>query len=284
MIHLPEFRLTLSACCLMLAGLTHSCLQADPLQDQMVIKQLYKKTFPQPQLQDYANGVYAIDETARESWLAIEEFPPYEPAIDAGEIAFNVPFKNGKTYGDCFLNKGIGVANTYPQWDSIKNEVITLPVAINNCRTRNDEPALPYKKGPLTNILAYMVYTTRGKPVNVTIPADNPKALAAYEEGKQYYYQRRGQLNFSCASCHVQNAGKHIRAEILSPMLGHTSGWPTYRLKWGEMGTLHRRFIGCHEQIRATPFPAQSKEFRNLEYFMSFISNGVPVNGPVTRK
>ena len=284
MIHLPEFRLTLSACCLILSSLTHGCLQADPLQDQRVLKQLYKKTFPQLQLQDYADGVYAIDETARESWQAIEEFPPYEPAIDAGEITFSAPFKNGKTYADCFLNKGIGVANTYPQWDSIKNEVITLPVAINNCRTRNDEPALPYKKGPLTNILAYMVYTTRGKPVNVTIPADNPKALAAYEEGKQYYYQRRGQLNFSCASCHVQNAGKHIRAEILSPMLGHTSGWPTYRLKWGEMGTLHRRFIGCHEQIRATPFPAQSKEFRNLEYFMSFISNGVPVNGPVTRK
>lgn len=260
-----------------------SLLFAGPQDDQNQLRLLYKQKFPSLTLQDYSNGVYAIDPIARESWEAIEEFPPYEPSIDEGEIEFNTPFTNGKTYGDCFPNKGIGIANRYPRWDSAKKEVVTLAKAVNDCRVANGEPELPYKKGKIAKLLAYMAYTSRDKPIDIKIP-DEQEALVAYEEGKQYYYQRRGQLNFSCATCHIQNAGKKIRVETLSPMLGHTSGWPVYRLKWGETGTLHRRFIGCHKQIRATPLPAQSREYRNLEYFMSYISNGFPFNGPTTRK
>ncbi len=263
---------------------TSTGLSATPVQDQAQLRQFYQQRFPELALQDYANGIYAIDPIARDSWEAIEEFPPYEPAIDEGENLFNTPFKNGKGYADCFPNGGIGIANEYPKWDGDNKEVVTLEKAINDCRVANDETPLPYLTGTITKLLAYMAYTSRGKPINIQIPADDPQALAAYQQGKKYYYQRRGQLNFSCAICHIDNAGKRIRSEVLSPMLGHTSSWPTYRLKWGEMGTLHRRFIGCHQQIRATPFPAQSREFRNLEFFLGFISNGIPINGPATRK
>jgi sulfur-oxidizing protein SoxA len=155
---------------------------------------------------------------------------------------------------------------------------------VNDCRLKNGEVALDYEKGDLAAVLAYMAYTSRGKAIEVKIPASNSQALAAYEQGRAYYYQRRGQLNFACATCHVDNAGKRLRAEVLSPLLGHTSGWPTYRLKWGEMGTLHRRIIGCHQQIRAEAPAAQSVELRNLEYFLTFMGNGVLITGPSTRK
>jgi L-cysteine S-thiosulfotransferase len=269
---------------LLLVLLTAAPLLADPLQDQHDLKTFYQQRFPKFTPHNYADGVYALDPIARDSWEAIEEFPPYEPALEAGEQAFNTPFANGKSYADCFPNKGIGIANEYPKWDANQAQVITLAFAINQCRIANGETPLPYKRGPITELLAYMAHTAAGKPANITVPAADPKALAAYEQGKQYYYQRRGQLNFACATCHVDNAGKKIRAETLSPMIGHTSGWPVYRLKWGEMGTLHRRFIGCHKQIRAKPLPAQSQQFRNLEYFMSYMSNGIPLNGPSTRK
>ncbi|MCK5354501.1 MAG: sulfur oxidation c-type cytochrome SoxA, partial [Methyloprofundus sp.] len=109
-------------------------------------------------------------------------------------------------------------------------------------------------------------------------------ALAAYEHGKDYFYQRRGQLNFSCASCHLDNAGKFLRSEILSPALGHTTHWPAYRLNTGEMGTLHRRFMACNKLLRSKVDPAQSTALRELEYFLSFMANGLPLNGPSTRK
>ncbi len=259
-----------------------TALKAEPFQDKQQLRAYYQKLFPQLSLRDYADGVYSLDTIARESWQAIEEFPPYELAIETGQQLFETPFKNSKTYADCFENQGVGITQTYPRWNSQKNKVITLAVAINDCRLRNNEEPLAYKKGELADLLAYMAYTSRDKIIEIKIPT--AKALHAYQQGKAYYYQRRGQLNFSCASCHIQNAGKHIRAELLSPMLGHTSHWPTYRLKWGEMGTLHRRFMGCHRQIRAKIPQAQSTELRQLEYFLSYISNGIPMNAPSTRK
>ncbi|MGD9292012.1 MAG: sulfur oxidation c-type cytochrome SoxA, partial [Gammaproteobacteria bacterium] len=116
----------------------------------------------------------------------------------------------------------------------------------------------------------------------VEIP--NDKALAAYENGKEFYYSKRGQLNFSCADCHVGNSGMMIRADKLSPALGHPTHFPVYRSKWNDMGTLHRRFDGCNKQVRAAPLPAQGEEYRNLEYFLTYMSNGMEVNGPGARK
>ena len=265
-------------------GVAHAfSATANPLQDQVQFRRYYQKVFPHISLQDYADGLYAINADARASWQAIEEFPPYEFAIEQGQTLFETAFENGKTYADCFAEGGIGIANQYPLWDPQQKQVLTLALAINQCRITNNAAPLPYKKGAIAAILAYMAYTSRGKAINIEIP-DNSQALTAYQQGKNYYYQRHGQLNFSCASCHIQNAGKRIRSELLSPSLGHTSHWPTYRLKWGEIGTLHRRFIGCHKQIRANAPEAQSDEFRHLEYFLSFMANGIKLNGPSTRK
>lgn len=68
------------------------------------------------------------------------------------------------------------------------------------------------------------------------------------------------------------------------PLLANTTGWPVYRARWGKLGTLHRRFGGCNGQVRAKPFKAQGKEYRNLEYFLTHISNGIAFNGPSARR
>ena len=128
-----------------------------------------------------------------------------------------------------------------------------------------------------------MSYESRGQTVDVRIPND-ADAMAAYNEGKAFYFARRGQLNFSCAHCHFQSAGQHLRTDTLSPALGHATGWPVYRSKWGELGTLHRRFGGCNKQVRAKAFPPQSEEYRNLEYFLTHMANGMEFNGPSARK
>ena len=77
---------------------------------------------------------------------------------------------------------------------------------------------------------------------------DDPRALAAYEAGKQYYYSRRGQLDLACASCHVQNAGRTLRGVTVSAGLGQVAHWPAHRLEWGELAPLQRRFMACNEQ------------------------------------
>lgn len=265
-----------------ISAVAPAALATTPEQDRVALQNYMAKKFPGVPLQEYANGVYAIDSVGRENWEAIEEFPPYEAFIDAGKSMWEKKFKNGKGYKDCFGSPVI--AHKYPQWDKKQQQVVTLPLALNQCLKANGEEPMKYKKGPITNILAYIGYESRGNKTNVKIPHDEPGAIAAYEAGKKFYYDRRGQLNLSCANCHVQQSGQQIRSEILSPALGHTTGWPVYRSKWSALGTLHRRFGGCNEQVRAKGFKAQGDEYRNLEYFLTYMSNGIELNGPSARK
>ncbi len=256
---------------------------ASPEQDLAEFRAHYAKRFPNTPFDDFINGVYSIDPASREQWEEIEEFPPYELSISRGEEMFDTPFANGKRYADCFPNGGIGIRQNYPYFDTDRGEVITLELAINECRTANGEKPLKWKRGPIADISAYMAYTSRGNIIDIKIP-DDPRALAAYERGKKHFYQKRGQLNMACADCHKFYAGYKVRADLLSPGLGHLSHFPVYRSKWGGMGTTHRRYGGCNAQVRAKPYAAQSDEYRALEYFHTYMSNGLAVNGPGARK
>ncbi len=258
-------------------------VSAGPMEDQAAFQKYYENKFPDTPTEDFANGVYSILPTAREQWEAIEEFPPYEIAIEAGEEFYNKTFANGKSLADCFGPDG-AVRNQYPKWDSDRGMVVTMELAINECLTANGEKPLKYKKGKITEVTAYMSFNSRGQEVDVKIPSDDPRALAAYENGKEHFYTKRGQLNFACADCHMLTAGNLYRADTTSPGFGHGTHWPVYRSKWQSMGTLHRRFGGCHKNIRANPYKAQGEEYRNLEYFVTYMSNGLTFNGPGARK
>ncbi|MDO8863646.1 sulfur oxidation c-type cytochrome SoxA [Haliea sp. E1-2-M8] len=253
-----------------------------PEEDRKAMVEYFMQMFPDVPFEGFVNGQYALNEDRRRQWESMQDFPPYEFAVADGQEMFETPFANGKTYASCFENDGIGIRQNYPYFDTEKNEVITLELAINRCREANGEEPLKWKKGAIASISGYMASTSQGKPINIKVP-DDPDALAAYQDGKEFYYSRRGQLNFSCASCHVQNPGKWIRGDFLSPTVGQPANFPVHRSDWGEMGTLHRRFAGCNTNVRAEPLPAQSEGYRNLEYFLTYMSNGLPVVGPATR-
>jgi sulfur-oxidizing protein SoxA len=258
-------------------------VQASPQQDLKEFRAYFAERFPDVPFKEYVNGVYSIDQASREQWEAIEEFPPYELNIDNGKAAFNTPFKNGKTYASCFRNDGAGIKQDYPYYDNATGKVVTLEAAINECRSNNGEEPLKWQKGEIADISAYMAYTSRGNKTNVVVPGDEG-AMAAYTRGKNHFYAKRGQLNMSCADCHQWNAGNRIRADLLSPALGHTTHFPVYRSKWGGLGTMHRRYGGCNKQVRAKPFKPQSDEYQALEYFHTYMSNGLVMNGPGARK
>jgi L-cysteine S-thiosulfotransferase len=254
----------------------------DPVADAKAFRDFYVKKFPTLKLDDFVNGPYSMNEDMRRQWEEKEQFPPYEFALEAGKEMFATPFKNGKTYADCFPNGGIGVRQNYPYFDEKEGKVVTLELALNHCREANGETPYSYVKDEMASLTAYMSFTSRGKPMDIKIPND-PRALAAYENGKRYFYTRRGQLNFSCASCHVQSPGERIRAEILAPALGIMNALPIYRSEWNGMGTTSRRLVTCNSQTRAVPLDPQSDEYRDLEYYLSYMSNGLPISGPGAR-
>ncbi len=257
---------------------------AGPPEDRRAFVAYFESRFPDIPFAEYANGIYAIDQDARNQWQEIEEFPPYEFAVEQGESLWQESFADGKGYSDCFQNSENGVRQNYPKFDTQTSQVITLELAINLCRKKHGQESLEYGGEQMLALSAFMAFESRGKPFNIIVAEDDHRALAAYEQGKQFYYSKRGQMNFSCADCHVASAGQYVRADHLSASLGHPTHFPVYRSKFGNMLSLHQRVAGCIRDVRAKPFELQSAEYRNLEYFLSYMSNGLEANGPGARK
>ncbi len=280
--------------CLVFFSMT---LQASPKSDLKLFQKYFKERFPKVRFKVYQDGIYALDADRRAAWADWVDFaPPYSDGLEFGKKLFYKKFKNGKTLSSCFRNGGIGIRHRFPYFDKKLGKVVTLELAINNCRTKNKEKKLKWKKGKLAAVSAYMASTASGKKLKTKIGQDEG-ALAAYKRGKQHFYMKRGQLNFSCADCHVFNSGNMARGNLLSPALGHVTHFPVWRKQWAiqseaqgkrgpnrGFGTLHRRYAGCNKNIRAKPYKAQSDEYTSLEYFQSYMSTGLKVNGPGLRQ
>ena len=198
------------------------------------------------------------------------------------ELWDDVDGEAGKACSNCHdaaedSMKGVGAR--YPVFDAGLGKPINLEQRINKCRVDNMQAkAWKYESRELLGMTTYVKNQSRGMPVQVQI--DGPMA-PFYEKGKAFYYQRRGQLDMSCANCHVDNPGNMIRANLLSQ--GQSNGFPTYRLKWQKLGSLHRRVRGCNKQVRAKPYGYGSDEYVNLELFVASRGIGLPVETPAIR-
>ena len=172
-----------------------------------------------------------------------------------------------------------GVATRHPRHDAATGEVFDLEARINACRVRRQQ-ASPWARESedLLSLTAYVAYQSRGLPLAVTI--DGP-ARAAFERGRAYYSQRHGQMNLACAHCHDQNWGKRLLAENISQ--GHGTAFPAYRLEWQGVGSLQRRIRACLFGIRAEMPPPGAPELTDLELFLAWRAQGLPIETPGVR-
>src|SRR4051812_38429097 len=97
-------------------GLT-TAAQASPQSDLTEFQNFFKKKFPDVAVEDFSNGVYAVNKELRAEWEKIMEFPPYELGLENGKKIWGTPFKNGKTFASCFKRQGKNIAQYYPYWD-----------------------------------------------------------------------------------------------------------------------------------------------------------------------
>ncbi len=264
-------------------GLASTAGFATPVQDRQNLLDYFAGKFPAIPPGNYVYGSLAFDPDSMAQYKSIMDFPPFGSVIDQAQQMWNTPFKNGKTYAGCFPDGGKNVAGNYPYFDVRSNKVVTFEMALNACRTANGEPAYAYgDPATLGKLTAYARTLSDGMLMNVKV--DGAAAEAAFNAGKRLFYARRGQLGFSCASCHVMEAGARYRSEILSPVLGQATHWPVFRGGGDTPVTLQARFAGCDKMLRAQPFALGSTEYNDLEYFYSYISNGLPLKASVFRK
>lgn len=267
--------------------------QADPTDDLRQFREFFKNKFPNVKFEEYSNGLYVLPgmDDYRAQWEALNQFPPFELGLAEGKNEWERPFKNDKTYASCFKNNGKNTAQHYPYWSETTREVRTVEMDLIECLKKNGEQR-PFTgadldkdakaRVQLANLTAAFYQMSQGQRVSIDLT--KPGAAQAYEDGKKFWWARRGQLNFACANCHMDLAGKNMGGnQPLSAALGHPVGWPAFRTVWGQLETIHQRYATCNSQVRAKPAKHGSKIYNHLQLYETYLSTGLPLTAPTVR-
>lgn len=259
------------------------------------VKKHYATTMPQVQGDAFVDGALNFNKGARQynqSWEDrfkddFDQPDEYKSAFSAGKSMWEKPFADGGHFADCFADGARGAAAFYPKVAD-DGSVITFEKALNQCLAKHSEKPLAYGDMQAMGVLSlYARKLSDGSRVNIVVKS--PAEQAAFERGKTLYYTRHGQLDMACASCHTQQAGKTLRSEELSPVIGQTTHFPVFRPN-KESATLsvvslQKRYEGCQANVKvAKPFKAGSPELNDLEYFHTLMSNGLPLRSGAFRK
>ncbi|WP_170505262.1 sulfur oxidation c-type cytochrome SoxA [Ruegeria arenilitoris] len=229
----------------------------------------------------YSGWHFRTDETQA---LQIDDFD--NPAMifvdQAADLFETVDGAAGESCASCHdgVESFKGLQASMPKVDAETGKLVVMEDLINNCRTdRMEADAWKWSGGDMQGMVALIGLQSRGMPMNVAIDGD---AAPYWEQGKEMYYTRYGQLELSCANCHEDNWGNMIRADHLSQ--GMINGFPTYRLKQAKLISRHNRFRGCIRDTRAETFAEGSDEFRALELYVASRGNGLSVETPAVRQ
>jgi sulfur-oxidizing protein SoxA len=243
----------------------------------------YLKTLKTPIIDDFREGKEALD-----LLVAGKDFTLADLFLEQGEALFNKAGKNGKSCSTCHQdedNSLTGVAATFPKADK-NGEIVGLEQQINSCR-KNQMSSHPLKLGsPNSNHLSsYIKYLSRDIPIKVAVN-DNEKE--AVKRGEKSFYKKAGQLNFSCADCHAKSDGKWLRGQFLGsikPEGGYSSTaatWPRHFIAGHDLGliSLQQRIRHCQIVTRTFPLKLGSKEYTEMELYITSLANNKPVTAP----
>ncbi len=232
--------------------------------------------------QQFGLGVYGFVKSARMQYENFIMLPPFDDAISQGDSLYNKKFTDGNSFKTCFPNPAI--TNIYPKFNDKTDKVITLSMAVNSCLIQNQEMPWSMTGMKMARLESYLASKTTSAGKKFDIKIQSAAAAKAYAKGKEEYYSQRGYLFLSCATCHVQGAGKRTKADYLTPAVGDVVPFPVYRMAWEHVGTIEKRILGCNKNQGERPHKANSQWIGNLEYFLTYMSNGLKVNAPDVRK
>ncbi|GJD75098.1 sulfur oxidation c-type cytochrome SoxA [Methylobacterium goesingense] len=241
-----------------------------------------KPQTPNSPFDELVSGLYFRSKETQEMQADDFNNPGFLSVEQGEELWSKVDGAAGKSCASCHNEASTamkGVAAAYPKWNEKLGKPVNLEQRINICRS-GALKAEPWAFGSseLTAMTTYIRNQSRGMPVALKV--DGPMT-PWFERGQSLYYQRNGQLDLACASCHEKNHGKYLRADFLSQ--GQSNGFPVYRLRDQRLVPLHERMEGCMQDVRATPFPPLSDEFLALETYVAWRGLGLPVETPAVR-
>ena len=172
-----------------------------------------------------------------------------------------------------------GVATRYPAWDVALSKPVTLSARIQQCQVRHVKGApLAAESEALLGLETFVAHQSRGQAIQ---PPADARLAPFVEQGARLYRQRVGQLDFSCAQCHDDNAGRRLAGSTIPQ--AHPTGYPLYRLEWQAVGSLQRRLRHCMSGVRAEPYAFGSDELTVMELYLKQRAAGLTIETPAVR-
>ena len=214
--------------------------------------------------------------------LQADEFAnPGHLWVEKGRAAFVRAPSGAASCNQCHtLDSLAATATRYPRVDPLQKRLVNLHGRINQCRVRHQQqPPLDYESVELLALTALVTGLSRDLPYDVQIDG---QAASYFQQGREYFFRRKGQLNLACSQCHDERWGRLLRGDRISQ--GHPTAWPAYRFAWQSFGSLHRRFQDCDLGIRAQPLAAGSQAYISLELYLAWRSANLPMESPGVRR
>ena len=264
------------------AGAQTTASTLSPEQDRAALVQALQKRLPGTRPEDWVIGGTAFEPGVTAIPLSAANATNTADILSIGKKRWEQRFKDGKSFSNCFPNGGRRMASNYPQFEQSTKQVVTIETALNRCLQLHGETTIPpsnaAEMGPLS---AYARSLSENQPLNVRVLGQG--ARDRFDAGHRLFNARIGQQNFACASCHVQHAGGVYGAGGLAPAVGQAVSWPRVQ-PGGTIRSLQAQFQRCFQRSGAEPFLEGSDEFNNLEYYLAYLSNGLPLRPLATAR
>ena len=191
--------------------------------------------------------------------------------------------RSGKACSDCHGDATTtmkGVAARYPRLDPATKRPMDLEARVNDCREKRQlAPALAPESAELLALSAYVTHQSKGMPLRFSA---DPALRPYLDRGRALYHRRIGQMNLACTHCHDRNWGRRLLNETISQ--GHPNGFPAYRLGWESVGSIARRIRACFYGVRAEMPDYGAPELLELEVYLAWRAQGLPVESPAVRR
>lgn len=229
-------------------------------------------------------------------YIAGEDLTLADVYIEEGLALFNQPGHNGQSCASCHAPTTgtalalTGIATSYPKYDNELKKLMLIETRNNHCRQKYMQ-SQPYKHGSRESntLSAYVKFLARNIPIKLARSVASEKALL---RGKQSFYKKTGQLNLSCADCHVRAAGKWLRGQSLSsiqPTGAHSytaATWPRHFIALHDLGliSLQQRIRHCQIVTQTYPQDLGSDEYIDMELYITDLATGKPMQAPTMSK
>jgi len=140
----------------------------------------------------------------------------------------------------------------------------------------------------MEDLTAFIANKSSGMKIQPQL--SHPKEQEAAAIGREIFFRRAGQFDFSCATCHAE-PGKRIRLQGLPDLstpgkqAQETMGsWPTYRVSQSQLRTMQHRLWDCFRQQRWPVLDYASDGTTAIHLFLNVQAAGGEITVPSIKR